>query len=38
VDAVVPFAELRAEIAARFARAGGKRVAAIRRKHLVPPM
>jgi acetyl-CoA carboxylase carboxyltransferase component len=38
VDAVVPFAELRREISARFARAGGRRVASIRRKHLVPPM
>jgi acetyl-CoA carboxylase carboxyltransferase component len=38
VDAVVPFAELRAEVAARFGRAGGKRAANIRRKHLVPPM
>jgi acetyl-CoA carboxylase carboxyltransferase component len=38
VDAVVPFAELRTEIAARFGRAGGKRAASIRRKHLVPPM
>jgi hypothetical protein len=38
VDAVVPFTELRGEISARFARAGGARVASIRRKHLVPPM
>jgi acetyl-CoA carboxylase carboxyltransferase component len=38
VDAVVPFTELRSEISTRFARAGGKRVASIRRKHLVPPM
>jgi acetyl-CoA carboxylase carboxyltransferase component len=38
VDAVVPFSDLRTEIAARFGRADGKRVAGIRRKHLVPPM
>jgi acetyl-CoA carboxylase carboxyltransferase component len=38
VDAVVPFADLRAEVAARVGRAGGKRVASIRRKHIVPPM
>jgi len=38
VDAVVPFDALRAEIAARFSRASGRRPARVPRKHLVPPM
>ena len=38
VDAVVPFAELREEIARRFAVARGRRSERVPRKHLVPPM
>jgi acetyl-CoA carboxylase carboxyltransferase component len=38
VDAVIPFDELRSEIAVRLARAAGRRSTRVPRKHLVPPM
>jgi acetyl-CoA carboxylase carboxyltransferase component len=38
VDAIVPFARLRAEVAARFARYASKTEARPAKKHLVPPM
>jgi len=38
VDAVVPFDDLRSQIAQRFANAGGRQPQRVRRKHLVPPM
>lgn len=38
VDAVVPFAALRSEVARRFAQAAGKRERRPRKKHIVPPV
>ncbi|HEY3493029.1 MAG TPA: acyl-CoA carboxylase subunit beta [Polyangiaceae bacterium] len=38
VDAMVPFADLREQIARRFATARGRRRERVQRKHLVPPM